>query len=100
MWDDSLIGKKGFLIKPERQTKTEESKTRRMTYRQLAEWLANGNGQFTSLKDKTFVSSSLDYNNKLDNTELPKSYKIRRWGSDEWIEPTEEIYYYDCGGIR
>lgn len=23
-------------------------------------------------------------------------HKIRRWGSDEWIEPTLQVYWEDC----
>lgn len=76
--------------------KLEEPKPRRMIYRQLAEWVAKGNGQCTPLKDKTFVSSSMDYDDKVDNIELPESYKIRRWDSDEWIEPTVDVYNADC----
>ena len=28
--------------------------------------------------------------------ELPEEYTIRRWGSDEWIEPTVDVYEEDC----
>ena len=74
---------------PEKYIKPEESK--RMTYRQLAEWLAKGMGQFThTLASTVFVG--LVYDSACDNEEVPTMYKIRRWGSDEWIEPTLAIY--------
>lgn len=83
-----------FRVKPE------EQKPRRMTYRQLAEWLAKENGQYTPLLSKTYVSSAMDYDNTLDNNELPEGYVVRRWDSDEWIEPTEDIYEQDCKDVR
>ena len=84
-WDDAY----DYRIKPE------EPKSRRMTYRELAEWLAKGNGQYTT---GGTIYHHIDYNScdNADNHEI-KGYKIRRWGSDEWIEPTVEEYLKDCG---
>lgn len=67
----------------------------RMTYRQLAEWLAKGNGQ---CKTSDVAVTHLGYDNidEKDNRELPDEYKIRPWGSDEWIEPTFDVYSEDC----
>lgn len=70
-------------------------KPERMVYRQLAEWLSKGNGQYKHCEDvRTYVGYG--YCSMEDNKELPDDYKIRRWGSDEWIEPTEQIYLEDC----
>lgn len=84
------------LKKPSLRIKPEEPKSRRMTYRQLAEWLAKCNGQYTPLLSKTFVSSSMDYDNTLDDNELSEGFVVRRWGSNEWVEPTVDVYEADC----
>ena len=69
---------------------------KRMTYRQLAEWCAKGNGQYTlSTRSRLFMSVN-NYSIEDDSKELPDDYTICRWGSDEWIKPTEQIYLKDC----
>lgn len=82
-WSDELE----YRIKPE---------SRRMTYRELAEWLAKGNGATldTSSDIVFYCHSAIHSENEIK--ELPINYKIRRWDSDEWIEPTEEEYNKDC----
>lgn len=77
----------------------EEPPKKRMTYRQLAEWLAKGNGQFTT---GGTIYHSIGYNNCNDADEhtLKGCYKIRYWDSEEWIEPTVDIYEQDCKGGR
>ena len=67
-------------------------KSKRMTYRQLSEWLSKGNGQYR-LEEQAYIHEY--YNVIDDNKELPDEYKIRRWGSDEWIEPTYTVYIAD-----
>ena len=66
-----------------------------MTFRMYAEWLAKGNGQ-----GKTFTVASTQFAYDSieikDEKEIPEEYKIRRWGSDEWIEPTVDVYEADC----
>lgn len=84
----------------ELRVKSEEPEIRRMTYRELAEWLARGNGQLSyndrSIVTKICVETSNSYFEDNDNIEVPDSYKIRRWNSDEWIEPTVDVYEADC----
>lgn len=85
-WDTIFL----FRIKPE-----EEPKPKRMTYRMLAEWLAKGNGQQSSTECSvryTFQETIKEDENK----EVPVDYKIRRWNSNEWIEPTVDVYNVDC----
>ena len=77
--------KRGYRVKPE------EEKQKRMTYRQLAEWLARGKGQQTST-DCTVRYTFQEVLESEENKEIPENYKIRYWGSDEWIEPTEREY--------
>lgn len=75
----------------------EPVESKRMTYRQLSEWLTKGNGELRFLDE---VRTYWGYTSAIEKDELQEAYKIRRWGSDEWIEPTEDIYYHDCGGKR
>lgn len=77
-----------YRVKPELATK-------RMTYLQLAEWLAKGNGQQSS----TECSIRYTYQEVVkgeENNEVPADYVIRRWGSEEWIAPTADVYFNDC----
>lgn len=67
----------------------------RMTYRQLAEWLAKGNGQQSSTTCSV-VYTFQEVIEKEENKEVPADYKIRRWDSDEWIEPALDVYLEDC----
>lgn len=71
-----------YRIKPE---------SNRMTYRQLAEWLAKGNGQYKSSYKDYFYTYTVYVCDKDDNI-LPDEILIRRWGSDKWIEPTIDVY--------
>lgn len=76
---------KKYRIKPE---------ITRMTNRQLAEWLARGNGQVSY--NGSYVSCGCNYITEADDKEIAESYRIRRWGSGIWIEPTEDVYKEDC----
>lgn len=87
-WDNPLFE---YRIKPE------EPETRHMTYRELAEWLAKGNGQYKFCDCAVPMHSYVfTYDADKDSTIAPEYYKIRRWGSDEWIEPTADVYEADC----
>ena len=72
----------------------EELSKKRMTSRQLAEWLARGNGQL-SATHWTNVYISYDYDKKQADEEVPSSYRIRPWDSDTWIKPNVDIYLKD-----
>ena len=79
----------------EYRIKPEEPKTRRMTYRQLAEWLAKGNGQQTSIECSVRYTFQ-EVVKEEENKEVPADYRIRYWNSDDWIEPTYDVYAEDC----
>ena len=66
-----------------------------MTYRELAEWLAKGNGQ--CLDENGKITTFLDYNEKFDDSRDCGKHLIRRWDSNKWINPTRDIYMKDCG---
>lgn len=78
----------------EYRIKPEEPKLRRMTYRQISEWAGKQNGEIKTIND--VVRCVFTYSAGTENEELPEGYKIRRWGSDEWIEPTANVYEADC----
>ena len=58
-----------------------------LTYKELAEWLAKGNGQFWD-KFREYISYSFDYDSDKDDNIVSEDYiLIRRWG-DKWHKPT------------
>lgn len=85
-----------YRVKPDEVEKPKKL----MTCRQLSELLANGYGQHTYLyKDETtsfiyssIIYSSFDYNKDNENEPLSDKERIRPWGSDEWLEPTVDVY--------
>lgn len=73
---------------------TNEKKTRRMTYRELAKWISNGNGEWVfsekcdnnvSIHSFNFVYYACD-----ENKTVSDKYKIRGWDETEWHEPLIE----------
>ena len=71
-------------------------KLRRMTCRQLAEWLAKGNGAALEVSGRLVFYTHAQISLTNETLEVPDGYKIRRWDSDEWVEPTTDIYEEDC----
>jgi len=87
-WDWDLFD---YRIKPE---ESDEPK-KLMTCRQLAELMAKGYGQNAYFyKDGTsrIVDDSFEYEKDNEDKSVFSGRKIRAWGSDEWIEPTVDIY--------
>lgn len=77
-----------FRIKPE------EPESRRMTYKQGAEWINRGNG--CALHDCQVYYFLPKIATDAEESLFKNGWKIRRWGSDEWIEPTVDVYNADC----
>ena len=73
---------------------SEPEESKYMSYRQLAEWLAKGNGQSRYKKGSPTTGFMYDYEH--ENKQLTEDFEIRSWGSDEWIEPTADVYLKDC----
>ena len=71
----------------------EEPQKQRMTIRQLEEWLAKGNGE---RKYNNSICNYWIYNSNNEYDEVSEDIHIRTWDSDEWIEPTMDIYERDC----
>lgn len=75
----------------------EEPPKKRMTNRQLAEWLARGNGQYMLVeKIPPMTYFQYDYADEDDEVDGGYDFVIRSWDSDEWIPPTTDIYERDC----
>lgn len=62
-------------------------KHRRATNRELAQWIAKGNGE-TCDKRFNIVDNGYSYHTfEMDNP-CPSEFKIRKWSDEEWHEPT------------
>lgn len=73
----------------------EEPPKQRMTRGQLMEWLSKGFGLFRYDNGRCFVALVGVLEEDL-NEECAKDILIRPWDSDEWIDPTVDIYLRDC----
>ena len=58
-----------------------------VTYRELARWLSEGNGEV--MWSKT-VCSNWNYSNDEENKALDESFTVRKWDDTEWHKPTRE----------
>ena len=58
-----------------------------VTYRELAHWLAKGNGE---VKDDDVVYSNWFYYNDQENNPIKESLLVRKWDETEWHKPTRE----------
>jgi hypothetical protein len=64
-------------------------KPRRATNRELARWLAQGNGEYTNLKSDYYNNySSFSYEECDKDNEIYANFKVRKWDDTEWHEPT------------
>ena len=96
-WEDFNFGEPCWdWYETEYRIKPEE-KPVRMTNRQLAEWLARGFGSWKTRRSPT-VYMDISYPIFEENTPVSDSFHIRPWGSDDWVEPTVDIYERDCKG--
>ena len=58
-----------------------------VTYRELARWLAKGNGE---VKNETTICPNWNYWDDQENCIVKKSLSVRKWDETEWHEPTRE----------
>lgn len=100
-WKDWVIslaptwdwGNHKYRIKPE------EEKPKRMTNRQLAEWCSTGKGFWKHAPSNSGTVYHYYWFHEPDmNKEVSGDIVIMPKGSDEWIEPTVDIYERDCKG--
>ena len=58
-----------------------------VTYRELARWLAKGNGEVMWANN---VLSNWNYSTDEENKALDESLSVRKWDDTEWHKPTRE----------
>ena len=64
-------------------------KPRRATNRELARWLAQGNGEYKeTITNHDYCMAYFYYSDRGRYIELPKGIKVRKWSDTEWHEPT------------
>ena len=70
----------------------EESKPRRATNRELAKWLAQGNGEMRYERKQYVYYASTCFDYDTDNEDEPRfGIHVRKWDDTDWHEPT--AYY-------
>lgn len=68
----------------------EPKKEELCTYRELAQWLLYGGGEFMYV-NSGFVTTYFSYNlTKENDTVDVNTYLVRKWGDTEWHVPTRE----------
>lgn len=65
----------------------ESTKSRMATYRELAMWLAKGNGEY-KIMGYLGAGTKHEYMEEHANKPLSHDYYIRKWTETEWHEPT------------
>ena len=65
-----------------------EAMCRRATNRELAKWLAQGNGQYKVSVGRIWTEHHYDIGQ--DDDACSKFIKVRKWDDTEWHEPTRE----------
>lgn len=63
------------------------SESEQVTYRDLARWLANGNGE---VKSANTVCANWNYYAESENKSIPNYFSVRKWDDTEWHKPTRE----------
>lgn len=66
----------------------EEPKKKLATYRELARWLAEGNGEMKAGSELAYTH--MNYNLIRANSEADSTAKVRKWEDSEWVAPTRE----------
>lgn len=89
--DDGYTWEHAYPVEWNRKKVEESSKPKRMTYRQLSKWLAKGNGVLWKSECNYIEFTSHNYVTKYADTEVMDDWKVRKWDSEEWIEPTVDL---------
>lgn len=63
-----------------------ELKPRRVTNRELAKWLAFGNGEYKNRIN--LISTAYTYDESESDVLVDNYFKVRKWDDIEWHEPT------------
>ena len=114
LWDDELEGKDNKASenvellddKYVYHTWTDGDKYRvkpdekNVTYKELAMWLAKGNGQYRKvsygnfkIKEPVHMHTELKYADGQGGYDVPNSIMVKRWEDGEWHNPTVDYIY-------
>lgn len=78
-----------FVYPPENyRIKLEKESEKLATNRQLAEWLARGNGEIRFYKENESSNTKLSYYNYENDDELATEVLVRTWEDVDWEKPT------------
>ena len=83
-WTDNV---EYYRVKPK-----EEFVTKLVTKRELAQWLAEGHGQFLDI-EYNIAYTVYSYNISEDDTPVPEDTRVRMWGDTAWHVPTYAYMY-------
>lgn len=90
----AIVNRDGFRVITERSAWRhcaeipEEPKKKLATYRELARWLAEGNGEMKAGSELAYTH--MNYNLIRANSEADSTAKVRKWEDTEWFAPTRE----------
>lgn len=68
-------------------------KARRATNRELSKWLAQGNGEYSSILCCRVSSTTYSYSLDTATCELNENILVRKWSDDDWHEPTADYMF-------
>ena len=89
----AIVGRKDFPVICENSTWRhcaeipEVLESKPVTYRELARWIAEGNGE---VNDDDVVYSNYNYYTCQENDPIKDSILVRKWDDTEWHKPTRE----------
>ena len=68
-------------------------KARRVTNRELSKWLAQGNGEYSSILSCRVPSATYNYSLDTATDVLNENILVRKWSDDDWHEPTVDYMF-------
>ena len=88
----AIVNRDGFRVITERSTwqHCAEIPEALATNRELARWLAEGNGEMRKDTCMATAYSFLSYDNSLANNPVCAYIEVRKWSDTEWHKPTRE----------
>ena len=89
----AIVNREDFRVITERSAWrhcAEIPKPKNITNRELAKWLAQGNGEMRKDTCISTAYSFLFYDNSLANNPVCAYIEVRKWDDTEWHKPTRE----------
>ena len=88
----AIVNREDFRVITERSAWrhcAEIPKPKNITHRELAKWLAQGNGEMRR-GNMSMIFTSLSYASALGNDPIDEFTLVRKWDDTEWHKPTRE----------